>query len=169
MKDRMDHVDELLREMPAALRKAPPGFAQRVMASLPERPAGAAWTRWLAWPRDGGWLLPALSGVAAALLCVGWFWWSGAGRTEGMTAVHFEIHAPGASQVALVGSFTGWQTDRIVLRGPDASGHWSAEVPLPPGRHEYLFLVDGKQWLADPNAEVRRRDGFGRENALLAL
>lgn len=166
MKDHNHEVDELLQKLPAVRRAAPAGFAQRVMDALPDRPGRSAW---LAWPRDGGWLLPALTGAAAALLCVGWLWRAGIDRPSGMTTVHFEIHAPGASQVALVGSFTDWRTDRIVLRGPDASGHWTAEVPLPPGRHEYLFLVDGKQWMADPNAEVRRRDGFGRENALLAL
>ena len=145
-------------------RQAPPGFVTRVMANLPEDRRGTAW-----WPSRGQWLAPALAGALLAMLALGLGWWRWRPESGGAMVVHFEIHAPGARQVELVGSFTDWQTDRIELRGPDASGHWTAEVPLPPGRHEYLFLVDGQSWVTDPRAEVRRADGFGRENAVLAL
>jgi 1,4-alpha-glucan branching enzyme len=83
--------------------------------------------------------------------------------------VHFALHAPGAQTVELLGDFTGWETGRIRLRGPDGSGHWTADVELPAGRHEYIFLVDDRQWVTDPQADVRRPDGFGRENAVMDL
>ena len=83
--------------------------------------------------------------------------------------VHFELHAPDAETVELVGTFTDWQTGRLRLAGPDASGHWTADMDLPAGRYEYGFLVNGRQWLVDSNAVLRRDDGFGRENAVLAL
>lgn len=154
---------EMERALAAVRKNAPPGFTTRVMANLPAEQRRPAW-----WPARGQWLVPVLAGVALALLVFGLGWWVRPGADRAMV-VHFEIHAPGARQVELVGSFTEWQTDRIELRGPDASGHWTAEVPLPPGRHEYLFLVDGQSWVTDPRAEVRRSDGFGRENAVLAL
>ena len=81
--------------------------------------------------------------------------------------VHFELHAPGARSVELVGSFKHWQPGSIRLVGPDASGHWTASIHLPEGRHEYQFLVDGRQWVTDPMAAVVRPDGFGRANAIL--
>jgi hypothetical protein len=39
-------------------------------------------------------------------------------------------------------------------------GRWHCELPLPPGRHEYLFLVDGT-WVMDPEASevCHDRDG----------
>jgi 1,4-alpha-glucan branching enzyme len=71
--------------------------------------------------------------------------------------------------VELLASFNDWQPGSIVLTGPDASGHWTTDVTLPEGRYEYIFLVDGEQWVPDPNAEVRRPDGFGRANAVLEV
>lgn len=151
-------------------RPAPPGFARRVMARLPER-AGvrrvAGWRRW--WPDGGRWLAPALAGACAALLVIVAVPSLRQAPAGDRLAVHFELHAPGARTVELVGDFTGWQTGRIHLRGPDASGHWTADVDLPQGRHEYIFLVNGQEWVADPLAEILRPDGFGRENAVMDL
>jgi 1,4-alpha-glucan branching enzyme len=53
------------------------------------------------------------------------------------------------------------------LQGPDASGHWTINVELPEGHYEYQFLVNGKTWVTDPNADAYRPDGFGRENAVV--
>ena len=47
-------------------------------------------------------------------------------------------------------------------------GSFAANVRLPPGAHEYMFVVDG-QWVTDPAATERRPDGFGRDNAVLRL
>ena len=163
MNNQRDDVLETLRE---ARRTAPPGFTQRVMANLPAQ-AGRRLHLW--WPGEGRWLVPALSGALAAALVLGATWWLRPPATPGSMTVHFEIHAPDAQRVELVGTFTDWQTDRIELTGPDASGHWTAELPLPPGRYEYIFLVDGRQWVSDPQAELHRADGFGRENAVLAM
>jgi 1,4-alpha-glucan branching enzyme len=82
---------------------------------------------------------------------------------------HFELHAPGADHVELLGTFNHWKSGDIVLNGPDASGHWTAEVALPVGRHEYIFLVDGKRWVADPKAATHRPDGFGRVNTVIKV
>ncbi len=86
-----------------------------------------------------------------------------------LVTVRFELHAPDADQVELVGTFNSWETGDIVLDGPDASGHWTATVELPEGRYEYLFLVDGERWLADPKATAVRPDGFGNMNAMIQV
>ena len=46
---------------------------------------------------------------------------------------------------------------------------WSAVVVLPAGAHEYMFVVDGERWIADPLAGRYVSDGFGRQNALLIV
>jgi len=42
-------------------------------------------------------------------------------------------------------------------------------VPLPPGNYEYVFVVDGERWVADPRAARYRPDGFGNNNAMLTV
>lgn len=63
--------------------------------------------------------------------------------------VIFKINAwPGAQNVKLIGSFTQWLKQPIVLE--KQKGYWYAEVEVPKGRHEYKFLVDDVFYLADP-------------------
>lgn len=53
--------------------------------------------------------------------------------------------AGSAGKVELAGSFNNW---RPVPMRKQKDGTFAAEVPVPPGVHEYKFVVDG-QWLAD--------------------
>jgi hypothetical protein len=79
--------------------------------------------------------------------------------------VQFRLDAPGAASVALAGSFTGWES-RVELM-ESAPGVWTARVAVPPGVHDYLFVVDG-EWTSDPAApEVP--DGFGGSNSRMFL
>ena len=83
-------------------------------------------------------------------------------------AVRFDLALPSpASEVALVGDFNGWDDEAtpMVRRGSD--GTWSARVPLPPGRHVYAFVVDGKRWLIDPLAPQVPDAGFGPTNTVI--
>lgn len=84
--------------------------------------------------------------------------------TEG--GVRFELRAPRARRVAVVGDFNNWNTDKDVLDGPDAHGVWKKTIHLPEGRYEYLFLVDGKTWLPDP-AALSSEDGLGGANSVI--
>jgi hypothetical protein len=152
-------------------RPAPPaGFVERVMAVLPECVDVAFRDRILGlWPRDGRWLGPALAGATASLVVIIAVAVLLGVRSSEETLVAFELHAPDAKSVELVGSFNGWAVGEIRLDGPDATGHWTITIPLPEGRHEYLFLVDGRRWITDPKATIRRPDGFGRSNAVLEI
>lgn len=154
-----------------ALQTPPPeDLVERVMSSLPERPGRARHRlarRW--WPDSGAWLAPALAGAAVAVVVMGavMLRWPTAPAAVAQTGVTFVVHAPAAEQVELVGSFNDWQSGRIELIGPDATGRWSVTVPLPEGRHEYMFLVDGRRWIADPHAAFFRDDGFGNLNGVI--
>lgn len=80
--------------------------------------------------------------------------------------VQFRLEAPGASTVAVSGSFTGWKPDYELTEV--APGVWSIMVPLSPGVYDYNFVVDGQQMVVDPYAP-RVADSFGGSNSRLFL
>jgi hypothetical protein len=80
--------------------------------------------------------------------------------------VQFRLEDHGASQVALAGSFTGWRPEYELRQ--TAPGTWSILLPLRPGIHDYAFIVDGTEWVADPHA-LQIDDGFGGVNSRIAL
>jgi len=45
---------------------------------------------------------------------------------------------------------------------------WTVVVPLEPGIHDYAFVVNGGQWVPDPNAPAFE-DGFGGLNSRIAV
>ena len=74
-----------------------------------------------------------------------------------------------ARRAQVVGSWDDWGSPgiRMQLAGP---GLWRAEIPaLPPGRHEYKFLLDGKRWKDDPGNPRRTPDGTGGHNSVLIV
>jgi len=87
-------------------------------------------------------------------------------RTE--RGVLFQCYAPTAHVVYLAGDFNNWGDNRdglvfnpyYAMRGPDTNGVWRKEIELKPGRHAYQFVIDGDQWIADPNAD--EKDATGR-------
>lgn len=81
--------------------------------------------------------------------------------------VRFVLHAPSAHDVRVAGTWNGWDTAREALH-PGPGGVFFATVSLPPGQHEYQFIVDGA-WMADPASPLSRDDGFGRRNSVLSL
>lgn len=170
--EQLRRYEQTLAALENNRRTAPADLADHVMRrvrKLPPHGRPTFWRHW--WPEPRQWLVPALSGAAAVVLL------GLAGlfvryiRTSGVetATVHFELHAPGAHKVELVGTFNQWRPGTIGLEGPDASGHWVATVELPEGRYEYLFLVDGRQWVVDPGARVVRPDGFGKVNAVIEV
>ena len=83
--------------------------------------------------------------------------------------VRFLLRAPGAREVHLVGDFNHWSVDATPLEDPDGNGIWTVTVPLPPGRYQYKFLVDGEKWEVEPDAQAYQPDGFGGMNSLLII
>lgn len=80
--------------------------------------------------------------------------------------IELSITAPGAGQVEVVGSFSGWEP--IALR-PVGEGRWSTgPLRLQSGVYTYVFLVDGLPTLP---SEVTHRepDGLGGENGVLLV
>lgn len=84
-------------------------------------------------------------------------------------ALRFSLYAPQAASVVLVGDFNGWGSLSEVSLKPAGKGMWSVVVPLPSGRYQYAFLVDGQRWVTDPRAEQHVSDDFGRQNAVVTI
>jgi hypothetical protein len=72
-----------------------------------------------------------------------------------------------ARSVALVGDFNRWGGQPTVL-DRTTGGAWTASVPLSNGRHEYAFIVDGEQWVADPLAPSSS-DDFDTKSSIIMV
>jgi hypothetical protein len=174
------------------LAQAPPWLETRVMAeieALPEPGVLGRWVSWLLKPRSVR-VSPLMVGVVAAALATvlllgrrdsvsvpsGSLPGGGpaipaglaGAQGEAMVLVQFVLEAPGASSVAVGGDFDGWEGANV-LSDPDGDGVWTGRVPVKPGVHAYMFLVDGSSWITDPRAERYAEDGFGNRNAILAV
>lgn len=112
-------------------------------------------------PREGAPVRPAAAPAADAA-------WPGAAAA---IVVPFVLAAPTAASVALVSDFNSWDRTSLPLhRVSGAVGDlWAIEVPVPPGRHEYAFVVDGRRWVADPLAARAPASEFGATNSVLVV
>jgi hypothetical protein len=81
--------------------------------------------------------------------------------------VALELTEPAAKQVFVAGSFNGWQPETTPLM-PLGNGRWKGDLKLAPGRHEYLFVVDG-QWRLDPSARESVDNPFGGKNSVITI
>jgi len=145
----------------------------RVMARVRMLPAprrASGW-RWFIAPQNVS-VRPVFLALAASLALL--VWWPGqpsntALNQQGTVLVRFELVAPEATSVSLAGSFNGWSQNAIVLVPSSAPGLWTATVPLTLGSHEYMFVVDGRRWIADPTAHAQVDDGFGQTNSVIVV
>ena len=80
--------------------------------------------------------------------------------------VRLVLLQPGARSVSVAGDFNGWNPGQTQLERSEG-GMWTATIALKPGRYQYMFVIDGKQWIADPLAAEGEGDGFGSQNAVL--
>jgi hypothetical protein len=81
--------------------------------------------------------------------------------------VALELLKPGAKQVFVAGSFNQWRPESAPLVQV-GNGRWKGELAVAPGRHEYLFVVDG-QWVPDPNAKETTQNPYGGKNSVLIV
>ena len=79
--------------------------------------------------------------------------------TTAFAAEHeFRYTAPDAKSVDLMCEFNGW---KAIPMTKGADGVWTAKVSLSAGTHAYKFLVNGTDWVFDPNNSARTKvDGI---------
>jgi hypothetical protein len=150
----------------------PPGLAQRIGERLGGQPTLAFWPNRAAGTQRPGLrrvLIPLAAALAAALGTAALFALF-APRAETTVVVRFELVAPQAREVSLVGDWNGWDPEAQRLADPDRDGVWEIRVPLRRGQeHQYQFLVDGSRWVADPDAPLKVEDGLGGYNSVLQI
>ena len=90
----------------------------------------------------------------------------------------FSYHAPSARQVTLAGNFNNWggtqgggRYDSSIdpMEDSDGDGIWTIVKPLPPGRYQYKFVIDGGvRWEQDPNNPDKATED-GIENSFMVV
>ena len=83
--------------------------------------------------------------------------------------VQFVLVAPDARSVAVVGDFNNWGLGDTALVAVNHNGVWSVSATVRTGVHRYAFLVNGKQWVADPTAPRAAGDDFGQPSSALVV
>jgi AMP-activated protein kinase-like protein len=89
-------------------------------------------------------------------------------ESAGLSTVRFVFVAPYASRVSLVGDFNAWNPSKMPMRRSSDGRAWLLDVPLPPGRHVYSFVVDG-DLAADPAAPRAGDDDFGVPSSVVLV
>jgi len=86
---------------------------------------------------------------------------------QGAKQVRFSLPCGDAEMVYLAGTFNGWDPQATPLHR-EGEHHWTCELALSPGAHEYQFVVDGR-WLPDPQAAESTRTPFGTVNSIVRV
>jgi len=80
------------------------------------------------------------------------------------------VYHPGriVESVALVGSFNNWNKDYDFMY-PIANNAFEFAISLNPGVYQYKFVVDGREWIPDPDSGEYVPDGLGGSNSVLRV
>jgi 1,4-alpha-glucan branching enzyme len=65
----------------------------------------------------------------------------------------FRYKAPDAKSVELMCEFNDWKS---VPMNKGGDGVWTAKVSLSPGTYGYKFLVNGSDWVLDPDNTAKK-------------
>jgi 1,4-alpha-glucan branching enzyme len=72
-----------------------------------------------------------------------------------------------AQSASVVGDFNGWEQEGVPMKRLK-DGTWKAEVDLDPGKeYQYRYLVNGKEWHNDWEADKYSAHPYGGENSVI--
>jgi hypothetical protein len=188
-------IDEIARELKRPVH-LDARFDDRVMAALEpavipigERRTAAPWyRRSLAFPASLGGL--AAAAAIGAIAAVGVMATRDSGEPQVARAVvdtplipvsnladsgavvlretQFIMVSPSANSVSVIGQFNDWDLSATPMAFDSVHGAWSVTIPLPPGRHEFQYIIDGKKRLNDPTLPQVSSD-FGSPNSVITI
>ncbi len=165
-------------------------FGERVMSAVRADLRERATSRSTPAPQRHGWwkrswtlrLTPVTALAAAAVIAIVALLGARAGiahrdrspvlasvPSDTVYVVRFVLVAPDARNVSIVGDFNDWDRATTALAPSGNDGVWTTSVALPPGRHEYAFIVDGEHWMPDPLASVTIHDDFGTASSIVTV
>ena len=171
---RQNEIDDILRDTlrqeVAETTAGLVGLEERIVIELGERRPRlrvSDWLRQLLAPTRGGRIgqLGVVGATAPICLLIGFFVANQFGFDDGTPGIRltpsrtadgtqevlFVLPALDATDVSVVGNFNSWEP--TALSDDDNDGIWMASIPLPPGRYEYAFVIDGRWWGQDPLAD----------------
>ena len=77
--------------------------------------------------------------------------------------------ANSANNINLAGEFNDWDINNIPLK-KQKSGEFSTSVNLKQGReYEFKYLIDGKNWLNEPDADMFVPNVFESDNSVIVV
>ena len=88
--------------------------------------------------------------------------------TSGVREVEITLAYPGASSVALMGDFNGWDPKGLPMRRV-LGGGWQVTLKVPRGIYHYNLLVDGANIVPDPSGTPQVDDGFGGKSSVMVV
>lgn len=185
----VDFGPEVDRAVMAAIHAAPLMVRPSNSPARPHAPARRGVWSWLVRPRSVRISIPPIGALAAAGIAIAAVFGLRRSATEtraeerrltgefpvpvtGEYAVlptRFYFVNPTAKQVTLVGEFNHWDKSATPLSQVPGKDLWVAEVKLQPGRYQYAFFVDGKEWVPDPYAPPAPGDDFGQPNSVVTV
>jgi len=82
--------------------------------------------------------------------------------------VEFQLAAAHGSKVSVAGTFNNWDPEKNHMKENSVSGHYKTVIAMPPGKHEYKFVVDG-EWSMDPNCSESVPNCQGSLNSVICV
>lgn len=82
--------------------------------------------------------------------------------------IEFKVTATPGSKVSVAGTFNRWDSGKNPMKDNPSSGHYTTVIAVPPGKHEYKFVING-EWCVDPNCAERVPNGHGSLNSVLCV
>ncbi len=88
-------------------------------------------------------------------------------QNQGTFSVSFRYSDDQAKKVCVAGNFNQWSPQSHCMK--KTKSIWALTVSLPPGRYQYLFVIDDRRWETDPEALLTEDSGFGTKNSVLTV
>jgi len=89
-------------------------------------------------------------------------------KTKDYCKVKFSFKIDNAETVQIRGLNSDWQRSVIMTRKKD--GSFTADVTLPKdSKHQFKYLVNEREWLNEPEADLQEPNEFGGSNSVLVL
>ncbi|MFC1838516.1 isoamylase early set domain-containing protein [Thermodesulfobacteriota bacterium] len=91
-------------------------------------------------------------------------------KTGEFCRVTFELPQElNADEISLCGEFNDWNPQKNIMI-KRKNGRWSTTISLKAGRkYRYKYLLDGKNWENDWDADAYQRNEFGSEDSIIKL
>jgi 1,4-alpha-glucan branching enzyme len=114
-----------------------------------------------------------LTGIAIGIVCTGCAMSLTAlartAPTVTREGVQFVTLQPDAQRVSVAGSFNQWSALSHPLERRSTAGIWTGVIPLPPGEHLFMYVVDDARWISPAAADDYADDGFGARNGIVIV